>query len=121
MNVGEKGLGFKSVFRYTDEPHIFSNGFSFKFVGPSAAGSSMDASRVPGMGFIVPHWVERASLPEGACAEHFKTAFYLPSKDQAAHQQTIQDLGKDVQPHILLFLRRVPRVAGTLLHDLGSA
>src|SRR5262245_39895637 len=27
--IGEKGIGFKSVFRVTDEPYISSNGFSF--------------------------------------------------------------------------------------------
>jgi len=27
--IGEKGIGFKSVFRVTDEPFIMSNGFSF--------------------------------------------------------------------------------------------
>jgi hypothetical protein len=29
--IGEKGIGFKSVFRVTDSPHIFSNGFQFDF------------------------------------------------------------------------------------------
>ncbi|MYG08449.1 hypothetical protein F4167_17920, partial [Candidatus Poribacteria bacterium] len=27
--IGEKGIGFKSVFRVTDNPHIFSNGYHF--------------------------------------------------------------------------------------------
>ena len=29
--IGEKGIGFKSVFMVSDEPHIYSNGFHFKF------------------------------------------------------------------------------------------
>lgn len=29
--TGRKGLGFKSVFAVSDTPHIFSNGFAFKF------------------------------------------------------------------------------------------
>lgn len=29
--IGEKGIGFKSVFMVTNEPHIYSNGFHFKF------------------------------------------------------------------------------------------
>lgn len=29
--AGEKGIGFKSVFVWTDEPHVLSNGYDFKF------------------------------------------------------------------------------------------
>jgi hypothetical protein len=29
--IGEKGIGFKSCFRITDQPMIVSNGFQFKF------------------------------------------------------------------------------------------
>ena len=28
-HIGEKGIGFKSVFRVTENPHIFSNGYHF--------------------------------------------------------------------------------------------
>lgn len=44
---GQKGIGFKSVFRVSDEPEIISNGFHFKF----DKGSS-------DMGYILPHWVD---------------------------------------------------------------
>ena len=43
--IGQKGIGFKSVFRITDVPAIHSNGFHIKF----------DASSDP-IGFILPHW-----------------------------------------------------------------
>ncbi len=43
--IGQKGIGFKSVFRITNTPEIHSNGFHIQF----------DASSDP-IGFILPHW-----------------------------------------------------------------
>ncbi len=45
--IGQKGIGFKSVFRITDTPSIHSNSFHIRF----------DASTDP-IGFILPHWCE---------------------------------------------------------------
>ena len=45
--IGQKGIGFKSVFRITNTPEIHSNGFHVKF----------DASTDP-IGYILPHWIE---------------------------------------------------------------
>ncbi len=42
---GQKGIGFKSVFRITDAPEIHSNDYHFKF----------DLTSDP-MGYILPHW-----------------------------------------------------------------
>ena len=46
---GQKGIGFKSVFRVTDTPHIHSGGFHLHF----------DVNSLP-MGYILPHWVDEA-------------------------------------------------------------
>lgn len=43
--IGQKGIGFKSVFRITDNPAIHSNGFRINFDATSDA-----------IGFILPHW-----------------------------------------------------------------
>ena len=43
--IGQKGIGFKSVFRITNMPAIHSKGFHIRF----------DASSDP-IGFILPHW-----------------------------------------------------------------
>ena len=52
--IGQKGIGFKSVFRVTDKPEIHSNCFHIGF----------DASADP-IGFILPHWInEYQSLEE---------------------------------------------------------
>jgi len=45
--IGEKGIGFKSVFMVTDEPHIYSNGFQFKFSYKKENPSSI----------IIPEWI----------------------------------------------------------------
>jgi hypothetical protein len=45
--IGQKGIGFKSVFRVTDKPAIHSNGFHIRFDATSDA-----------IGFILPHWCE---------------------------------------------------------------
>nr|PIM02290.1 hypothetical protein TGCOUG_304720 [Toxoplasma gondii COUG] len=56
--IGRFGLGFKSVFSISDRPHLFSQGFAFKF----------EASDPTGLGFVLPHWLEP---PEAT--------FYLPA------------------------------------------
>ena len=45
--AGQKGIGFKSVFRVTDSPEVHSNGFHIKF----------DASQ-GSVGYILPEWCE---------------------------------------------------------------
>ena len=47
--IGQKGIGFKSVFRVTDAPEIHSNNFHVKF----------DTKSGP-VGYILPHWVEKS-------------------------------------------------------------
>jgi len=47
MDVGQKGIGFKSVFRVTDTPEIHSAGFHIKF----------DVNSGP-LGYILPHWID---------------------------------------------------------------
>ena len=49
--IGEKGIGFKSVFTVSDAPEIHSNGFHFRF-DRTEAGTLL--------GYVVPHWYPRA-------------------------------------------------------------
>lgn len=51
--IGQKGIGFKSVFRVSETPEIHSNGFYIRF----------DASADP-IGFILPNWVEEDKRPD---------------------------------------------------------
>lgn len=45
--IGQKGIGFKSVFRVSNTPEVHSNGFHIQF----------DATSDP-IGYILPHWIE---------------------------------------------------------------
>ncbi|MFZ4703309.1 MAG: sacsin N-terminal ATP-binding-like domain-containing protein, partial [Candidatus Methylumidiphilus sp.] len=47
--IGEKGIGFKSVFRVTSIPHILSKGY--RFCLPKE-------DQETGLGFIVPKWID---------------------------------------------------------------
>ena len=44
--LGQKGIGFKSVFRVTDCPEVHSNGYHIRF----------DAKSGP-IGYILPEWI----------------------------------------------------------------
>ena len=58
--TGQKGIGFKSVFRVTNKPEVHSNGFHLRF----------DATSGPN-GYILPEWVNEGhemdyKVPTGA-------------------------------------------------------
>ena len=53
--LGQKGIGFKSVFRVTDCPEVHSNGYHIRF----------DAKSGP-IGYILPEWIEDKSPEERA-------------------------------------------------------
>lgn len=82
--IGEKGIGFKSVFCVSDRPHIFSNGYQFRFARPEQPGE---------LGYILPHWVEdkpsaakdgwTASSPQAVSDQVQRT---LPSNTGGASQ-----------------------------------
>ncbi|XP_055510244.1 uncharacterized protein wu:fj29h11 isoform X2 [Leucoraja erinacea] len=95
--IGQKGIGFKSVFKVTDTPEIHSNGFHIcfdKLSGP--------------MGYILPHWAEDQRPVEltGSEAEkaRWTTKIVLPLKPQ---NQQMQNLFHDIDPSLLLFLHRL--------------
>ncbi|KAG7563841.1 Histidine kinase/HSP90-like ATPase superfamily [Arabidopsis suecica] len=50
--IGEKGIGFKSVFLITSQPYIFSNGYQICF-------NETPRNRNCNLGYIVPEWVEQ--------------------------------------------------------------
>ncbi|XP_078467254.1 LOW QUALITY PROTEIN: uncharacterized protein LOC144730360 [Lampetra planeri] len=110
--IGQKGIGFKSVFKVTDRPEIHSNGFHLRF----------DRRSGP-MGLILPHWVDegRAEVGEGeeevvggrrpldltgvpGEEDSWMTRIVLPLKSES-HQT--RNLFRDVHPSLLLFLHRL--------------
>ncbi|KAI3688637.1 hypothetical protein L2E82_46363 [Cichorium intybus] len=52
--IGEKGIGFKSVFLITAQPYIFSNGYQIKF--------NEKPCKQCNVGYIVPEWVDNPTL-----------------------------------------------------------
>ncbi|XP_043085921.1 protein NO VEIN [Puntigrus tetrazona] len=95
--IGQKGIGFKSVFKVTDCPEIHSNGFHIRF----------DKNSGP-MGYILPHWVEQERSVSADAREiaeqRWATKIHLPLRSE--RYQT-KNLFHDVHPSLLLFLHRL--------------
>jgi hypothetical protein len=90
--IGEKGIGFKSVFLISDRPHIISNGYSFHF-----RRDDCDAE----LGYVVPHWNEQVPAVVG----NSPTAILLPLRS-ASGVDVAKQLA-DIEPECILFLRRL--------------
>jgi hypothetical protein len=96
--IGEKGIGFKSVFTVSDAPEIHSNGFHFKF--DRTADDNL-------LGYVVPHWCEPPADIESDC-----TTIILPaSKSYEFGADTLVDL----DARLLLFLNKLRQL--TLVHN----
>ncbi|XP_060795619.1 uncharacterized protein wu:fj29h11 isoform X3 [Neoarius graeffei] len=95
--IGQKGIGFKSVFKVTDCPEIHSNGFHILFDKTSSD-----------MGYILPHWVEKErpvpSVAKEIAEKSWATKIFLPLRSES--YQT-KNLFHDVHPSLLLFLHRL--------------
>nr|XP_020442679.1 uncharacterized protein LOC109952134 isoform X2 [Monopterus albus] len=95
--IGQKGIGFKSVFKVTDCPEIHSNGFHLRF----------DKTCGP-MGYILPHWAEDERLLDARLKDinqtSWTTKICLPLR--SGNHQT-RNLFHDVHPSLLLFLHRL--------------
>jgi len=98
--IGEKGIGFKSVFAVSDRPEIHSNGFHFRF----------DASGASPLGYVVPEWL-------GGVDEESGTRIVLPAKEGQAFRA---DLLGDLSAELLLFLRKLRRLEFTHRSEGGS-
>ena len=91
--IGEKGIGFKSVFKVTDAPEIHSNGYHFRFDR---------TARDDLLAYVVPHWHEtHVRLEPGA------TTLVLPAKPGRSF--TLEVL-EDVGDALLLFLGKLRRL-----------
>lgn len=95
--IGQKGIGFKSVFKVTDRPEIHSNGFHLRF----------DKNCGP-MGYILPHWTEDERpvdrLLKDNTQQSWTTKICLPLRSESHHTR---NLFHDVHPSLLLFLHRL--------------
>lgn len=89
--IGEKGIGFKSVFTVSDTPEIHSNGFQFRF----------DVSNKDELlGYVVPNWIDSAT--EATPPDN--TSIVLPAKSGSQFDRTIF---QGIEGELLLFLRHL--------------
>lgn len=115
--LGYLGIGFKSVFKISDCPQIYSGPFHFKF----------DRARWPDPTIqpwqIIPLWVDQP--PEAV--DTALTTFILPFRTNEVREQTIEELNK-LNVHVFLFLRWLKKLkihdetsgSMTLIENLGG-
>ncbi|KAK7756613.1 hypothetical protein SLS62_001450 [Diatrype stigma] len=100
--IGEKGIGFKSVFKVAGKVHIQSGYYSFCF--KHRRGQS-------GMGMISPEWEEPPELLQGPLT---RTTLFLHDEIDEVHggtqRQNIVDQLNQLQPAMLLFLRNLKQI-----------
>lgn len=92
--IGEKGIGFKSVFMITTSPQIHSNGYHFSF----------DYNEREPTSIIIPNWME--SVPE--FVDTAKTNILMPLRQDST--DAVVSSVKSIDPSLLLFLRKLRRI-----------
>jgi hypothetical protein len=98
--TGEKGIGFKSVFKVSDCPHIHSGGFHFKF----------DLKGEHNFRYLAPIWIPSDNQAQG-------TKIVLPVSTLEEAREAFNDSREELNSEILLFLRRVKRLE---IHEANS-
>lgn len=92
--VGEKGIGFKSIFRVTSNPFLFSSGFQI---------SLPEKHEKTGLGYIVPEWVEE--VPE--IIDTSITSIVLPLDRLQFGYDKVRKMIFEIEPETILFLSRL--------------
>jgi hypothetical protein len=97
--VGEKGIGFKSVFKVADEVWVCSQEYEFKF------------GRTTKLGMIAP--IVEDFLPG---KRKGWTSFYIKLRKDYNSAELIKDL-EDLEASLLIFLRRLRTIDITIIGD----
>lgn len=111
--IGEKGIGFKSVFMAAWKVHIQSGAFSFSFT--HKPGGS-------GMGMISPMWKDGGEeLPPSALT---RITLYLHETGDEAMlaktRQTIEEQFEELQETFLLFMKNLRRIRVAFHNEMGE-
>ena len=103
--IGEKGIGFKSVFNTTTCPYIISNGYSF---------SLPEIDEETGFGYVVPKWWDNP------CEfENFEgTTIILPLNKEKYNYEKIELMLKEIESVTILFLSKIKKI--TIKTDSGD-
>ncbi|KAL8143907.1 hypothetical protein V2J09_016939 [Rumex salicifolius] len=104
--IGEKGIGFKSVFLLTSQPYIFSNGYQVRF--------NEEPCPYCEIAYIVPEWVaENPTVPEiqriYGCSQLPTTTIILPLKREKV--DSVKKQLSSIHPELLLFLSKIRRLS----------
>ncbi|KAI5647841.1 hypothetical protein M9H77_33850 [Catharanthus roseus] len=105
--IGEKGIGFKSVFLITAQPYIFSNGYQIRF--------SEEPCPECSVGYVVPTWVEEnPSISDiieiyGSGKNPPTTCMVLPLKPGKV--KPVKQQLSSVHPEVLLFLTKIKQLS----------
>jgi len=95
--IGEKGIGFKSVFRITTCPHIVSNGYCF---------SLPEKDDETGFGYVVPKWWDNP----GEYENFDGTTIILPLDKKEFNYEKIEKMLEDIEPVTILFLSKIKEI-----------
>lgn len=95
--IGEKGIGFKSVFRISSIPHIFSNGYAFNLP---------EHDEPSGFGYIYPRWVD--TIPSDLNMSY--TTIVLPLNNEDYGFEKIEEALRDIKPEVILFLSKLKKL-----------
>lgn len=102
--IGQKGIGFKSVFRITDAPEIHSNGFHIKFdIGEGQIGFVLPTAVPP---CDINFFSQLVSVhPDRMNINSWNTCIVLPFRSKS--EDTATKMFSDLHPSLLLFLQRL--------------
>jgi HSP90 family molecular chaperone len=105
--IGEKGIGFKSVFKVAKKVHIQSGPFSFSF-------THTRSSDEDGLGMVTPYDEQHADLPSGVT-----TRFTLTPRDNSSFEQRVADV-EALPQTFLLFLSKLRTITIDVVYPSGS-
>ena len=117
--LGYLGIGFKSVFKVTDSPEVYSGGYQFKFDRKYKEWT--DPKDTPWQ--VLPIWVDAPS----ELVEPGTTTFVVPLRETSYYDSLLKEL-KALRTELYLFLHWLKRIEVTdevsgdkwVLEDLGE-
>ncbi|KAH0478983.1 MAG: hypothetical protein KVP17_001229 [Porospora cf. gigantea B] len=100
-SIGEKGIGFKCLFRLSSSPRVYSNGYQFSL-------SSIPDDEI-GYGYIVPRWLNSVPPAVKAVVNAGGTVIVLPTRSDTVTSLFLRTLA-EVSSTAIMFLSRLQEV-----------